>query len=95
MASVLMAKYGQFKNPPQALSEDSGTTWRAARNHLSGENSMQLADFFNACQTIPELKQWGLRMMGAEAHLSLQFDAEMQALIRAYYAIKDREGEHV
>jgi hypothetical protein len=92
-AQVLRARFGREKQPSVALSEASGTLERTARNHLSGANCMNLRDFFNACQNIPELKSWGLRMMGAETALDPMFEAEVQGLIRAYYAIKDRQAE--
>jgi len=91
-ARVLQARYARFKQPSAELSSDSGVLERTARNHLSGANCMDLTTFFNACQRIPELKSWGLKMMGADAALDPMFEAEMQTLIRTYYAIKDREG---
>jgi hypothetical protein len=90
-ADVLRQLYAREKSPSTALSEASGTCERAARNHLSGATSMNLKDFFNACQRIPELRSWGARMMGLATNLDPNFEAELQGLIQAYYAICDRK----
>lgn len=86
-ARVLQQRYGREKQPSVALSEDSGTLERTARNHLSGANCMDLKTFFNACQRIPELKDWGARMMGLSPSIHPKFEAELNSLINTYYAI--------
>lgn len=92
LARVLTNKYLPFKQPSVALSEDSGTSERAARNHLSGVNAMNLTDFFNACQRIPELKAWGAKMMGMATNLDPLFEAELHRLMQAYYAMETQRS---
>lgn len=86
---VLQQEYGHLKKPSGALSEDSGTSERAARNHLSGESLMNLTDFFNACQTIPVLQQWGASMMGLKPS-DPRWQSEVARLARAYYEHEQR-----
>jgi hypothetical protein len=92
-ASALQSRYGREKKPAAALSGDSGVLERTAKNHLSGANCMRLEQFFNACQVIPELKSWGLYMMGAETKLDPEFEQNLQGLIQTYYSIKEQQGE--
>lgn len=63
-ATVLQGIYGRLKSPAKEMARDTGISERACRNQLAGLNSMNLADFFNACQSIPELRPWGAQMMG-------------------------------
>jgi hypothetical protein len=90
-ARVLASKFGHLKQPSVALSEHSGTSERAARNHLAGANAMNLTDFFNACQRIPELKLWGAHMMGLVTSMNPLVETELHRLIRAYYAILEQK----
>lgn len=82
-ADVLQGVYGPLKKPAETLSGDSGTSTRAARNHLAGVNAMNLTDFFNACRAIPELRAWGAKMMGMEADHDPKFQAELVSFVRA------------
>lgn len=63
-ADVLQSVYGPLKSPAKSMAIETGLSERACRNQLTGINSMNLADFFNACQAIPELREWGAKMMG-------------------------------
>ena len=63
-ADVLQEVFGPLKSPAKTMALETGLSERACRNQLAGINSMNLADFFNACQAIPELREWGAKMMG-------------------------------
>ena len=63
-AEVLQGVFGRLKSPAKEMANATGLNERACRNQIAGLNSMNLADFFNACQTIPELRAWGAHMMG-------------------------------
>ncbi|WP_298800028.1 hypothetical protein [uncultured Devosia sp.] len=63
-AEVLQGVFGNLKSPAKEMARETGLNERACRNQIAGLNSMNLADFFNACQAIPELQAWGAMMMG-------------------------------
>ena len=63
-ADVLQEVFGPLKSPAKSMAIETGLSERACRNHLAGVNSMNLADFFNACQAVPELAEWAVKMMG-------------------------------
>jgi hypothetical protein len=93
-AQVLRRKYGPLKSAAKQLANDGGTSERAARNHLAGVNAMNLTDFFNHCRSgsIPELRAWGLMMMGLEAQLDPRFGSELAKGLRAIAARLEGEG---
>lgn len=62
--AVLQGVFGNLKSPAKEMARETGLNERACRNQLAGLNSMNLADFFNACRNIPELRAWGAEMMG-------------------------------
>lgn len=73
---VLQGVFGPLKSPAKVMANTTGLNERACRNQIAGLNSMNLADFFNACQTIPELRAWGARMMGLLAEGDPTFQQE-------------------
>lgn len=75
-AEILQGVFGGLKSPAKEMARDTGLNERACRNQIAGLNSMNLADFFNACRTIPELRAWGARMMGLLADGDPSFPAE-------------------
>lgn len=75
-AEVLQGVFGNLKSPAKEMARETGLNERACRNQLAGLNSMNLADFFNACQSIPELRAWGARMMGLLVEGDPGFQAE-------------------
>lgn len=82
-AEVLREVYGPLKSAAKELALDAGTCERSARNHLAAQNAMNLTDFFNACRAIPELRSWGAKMMGMEADIDPQFQAELARFMQA------------
>lgn len=62
--AVLQGVFGKLKSPAKEMANTTGQNERACRNQIAGLNSMQLHKFFEACQAIPELQDWGLMMMG-------------------------------
>lgn len=62
--AVLQGVFGKLKSPAKEMANATGQNERACRNQIAGLNSMQLHKFFEACQSIPELQDWGLMMMG-------------------------------
>lgn len=62
--AVLQGVFGRLKSPSKEMANITGQNERACRNQIAGLNSMQLHKFFEACQTIPELQDWGVMMMG-------------------------------
>jgi hypothetical protein len=77
-AEVLQGIFGPLKSPAKQMSRETGLSERACRNQLAGLNSMNLADFFNACQAIPELRKWGAQMMGMLLDGDPKFYTELQ-----------------
>lgn len=75
-AEVLQGVFGRLKSPAKEMAAATGLNERACRNQIAGLNSMNLADFFNACQTVPELRAWGARMMGLLAEGNPSFPEE-------------------
>jgi hypothetical protein len=75
-AQVLQDVFGSLKSPAKEMAKETGLNERACRNQIAGLNSMNLADFFNACHAIPELRAWGARMMGLLADGDPSFAAE-------------------
>lgn len=63
-SEILQNVYGPLKSPAKTMALETGQSERACRNQLTGNNSMNLAAFFNACQAVPELAEWGAKMMG-------------------------------
>lgn len=82
-AEVLQAKYGRLKSPAKEMALDTGSTERACRNQIAGLNAMNLADFFNSCRAIPELRAWGMEMMGAMDRGDQEAMAQLMAGHRA------------
>jgi hypothetical protein len=78
-AAVLQGVFGNLKSPAKEMARETGLNERACRNQLAGLNSMNLADFFNACQSIPELRAWGARMMGLLVEGDPEFHREFSA----------------
>lgn len=76
-ASILQFRYGKLKSPAKQQSRDTGQSERACRNQQAGLCCMSLTEFFNACQVIPELRQWGAMMMGLEHEDPARFQREM------------------
>lgn len=91
-ADVLRGAFGHFKQPSVELSQQAGTSERAARNHLSGANCMNLTDFFNACRAIPELAAWGRKMMGLEGDLDPRFQEDLARFVRAAQQTLSQRG---
>jgi len=56
---------------------------------------MDLTTFFNACQRIPELRDWGARMMGLSPSIHPMFERELNSLIQTYHQIMDKESASV
>lgn len=67
----------QIASPAKEQARVTGQSERACRNQQNGENCMALHEFFNACQVIPELRQWGAMMMGLEHADPAQFQREL------------------
>lgn len=63
-AKILQGRFGNLRSPSKEMANLTGLNERACRNQIAGVNCMNLADFFNACQAIPELALWGEKMMG-------------------------------
>lgn len=80
-AEVLQGVYGDLKAGAKELARDTGKSERACRNHLAGLNCMNLAEFFNACQDIPELQAWGAYMMGLKNSRSPLLQAKLNELV--------------
>lgn len=76
-AKVLRLKYGRMKSPAKEQARDTGQSERACRNQQAGKNCMNLTEFFNACQTVPEFRAWGAMMMGLEIVDPAEFQREM------------------
>lgn len=93
LADVLRPIYAPFKSPADQLSEDSGTCTRAARNHLSGANAMNLTDFFNACRAIPELQKWGQKMMGVPDEEIQDRERNLTELVNAFVRLQGGASE--
>lgn len=79
-AEVLRERYGDRKAAAKELARDTGKSERACRNHLAGINCMNLAEFFNACQDIPEIQAWGAYMMGLKNSHSPLLQAKLNEL---------------
>jgi|SRR5579871_110138 len=77
MAEVLQGRFGNLKSPAKEMQRETGLNERACRNHLAGLNCMNLADFFNACQSSPELQAWGAMMMGLQSSGDPAFGKEL------------------
>lgn len=73
---ILYSVFGRLRSPAKEMAALTGLNERACRNQISGLNSMNLADFFNACRTIPELRAWGAQMMGMLLDGDPSFQAE-------------------
>jgi hypothetical protein len=76
--AVLQGVFGRLKSPSKEMANLTGQNERACRNQIAGLNSMQLHKFFEACQSIPELQQWGAYMMGLRLEDPAAFHNEMQ-----------------
>lgn len=59
----------RIASPAKEQARITGQSERACRNQQAGQNCMNLAEFFNACQVIPELRAWGAMMMGLSEEL--------------------------
>lgn len=77
-AQILQGVFGPLKSPAKSMARETGASERACRNQLAGLNSMNLADFFNACRAIPELQKWGAQMMGMLLDGDPKFYTELQ-----------------
>lgn len=75
---VLRGVFGRLKSPAKEMALVTGASERACRNQIAGLNSMNLADFFDACQSIPELQKWGAYMIGLRLEDPVAFQNEMQ-----------------
>lgn len=84
---ILRDRYGRLKSPAKEQAVETGQSVRACRNQQAGLNCMQLTEFFNACQIIPELKEWGMRMMGCESETDPEF---VHAMTMAFNALAKR-----
>lgn len=89
---VLKAVFGQaistagttmrVASPAKEQARITGQSERACRNQQAGENCMSLAEFFNACQSIPELRAWGAMMMGLEQDHDPAFGERLEQGVR-------------
>jgi hypothetical protein len=69
---VLYGVFGRLRSPSKEMANATGLNERACRNQMSGVNCMNLADFFNACHAVPELADWGAKMMGLSGERQVQ-----------------------
>lgn len=81
-ASILQFRYGKLKSPAKQQSRDTGQSERACRNQQNGLCCMSLTEFFNACQTIPELRQWGALMLGLKMTNDPSFEPALKDGVR-------------
>lgn len=94
-ARILQFRYGKLKSPAKQQSRDTGQSERACRNQQNGLCCMSLTEFFNACQTVPELRQWGALMLGLKMTNDPSFEPKLQDGVREIKLSFDFNGTNL
>lgn len=79
--NALEQAVGTLRSHLKIVARETGGNVEAIKNHLARRNAPNLTQFFRACRKFPEVRAWGLAMMGAEADLDPNFEREVLGML--------------